>query len=68
MSLSQAQIARNALGARIRNGSPAATIERARSQLEYAKAEQAITSWTALSPAERARLAIQLLAGVANAG
>jgi hypothetical protein len=63
MTLSQAQIARNHLAAATLKKRPAREIEQARADLEYAKAAQAVASWSHLPQMQRNRLAAKLIAG-----
>jgi hypothetical protein len=68
MALTSAQQARNLYAGLIRGGRPPEEVERARLDLEYAKARQAADTWrAALSPAQRMQLAVRLLSGDDNA-
>jgi hypothetical protein len=68
MALTSAQQARNLYAGLIRGAAPPERIERARADLEYAKARQAADTWrAALSPAQRMQLAVRLLAADDNA-
>jgi hypothetical protein len=63
MPFTSAQLARNRLAYAVHRGDPPEVIAQARADLEYAKAEQAVASWSHLAVMQRARLAAQLLAG-----
>lgn len=68
MPLTSAQRARNIYAAQIRSKAEPAEIERARGDLEYAKARQAITTWSSLLNADQlAELADQLRNGASDA-
>ena len=63
MAISQAQAARNKVAAAVWSHQPPEVVALYRAELAYAKAQQAITSWTGLPLIQRARIAAQLLAG-----